>query len=111
MENEVEVSDFLIVGQTVDGRRFRPSDWAERLCGIMATMGADNRMRYSPFVRPGPTIDGVKTVEVDAKLYQVQPTAYRFLINFAKDNKLEIRYRDLCTVAPSEKTQEEANKQ
>ncbi|BBD77425.1 MULTISPECIES: DUF3579 domain-containing protein [Hydrogenophilus] len=101
MENEV--SDFLIVGRTVDGRRFRPSDWAERLCGIMATMGADNRMRYSPYVRPGPMIDGAKTVEVDAKLYHVQPMAYRFLVNFAKDNNLEIRYRDVCTVAPPEK--------
>jgi hypothetical protein len=29
--------------------------------------------------------------------------AYRFLVNFAKDNNLEIRYRDVCTVAPPEK--------
>lgn len=95
-----EVSDFLIVGKTANGKPFRPSDWAERLCGIMATMGTDNRMRYSPYVRPGPVVDGAKTVEVDAKLYQVHPTAYRFLLNFAKDNQLEVRYREVCTIAP-----------
>lgn len=95
-----EVSDFLIVGRTANGKPFRPSDWAERLCGIMAMMGTDNRMRSSPYVRPGPVVDGAKTVEVDAKLYQVHPTAYRFLLNFAKDNQLEVRYREVCTIAP-----------
>jgi hypothetical protein len=96
------ISDFLIVGRTASGKLFRPSDWAERLCGIMATMGADNRMRYSPYVRPGPVIDGAKTVEVDAKLYQVQPAAYRFLLNFARENQLEVRQRDWCAIAPNQ---------
>ncbi|MBF1259465.1 MAG: DUF3579 domain-containing protein, partial [Lautropia mirabilis] len=27
---------FVIIGETHEGRRFRPSDWAERLAGVMA---------------------------------------------------------------------------
>ncbi|WP_420106437.1 DUF3579 domain-containing protein, partial [Herbaspirillum huttiense] len=28
--------EFIILGKTSDGRQFRPSDWAERLCGVMS---------------------------------------------------------------------------
>ena len=37
---ETEISEsFVIVGQTRNGNRFRPSDWAERLCGVMSQYG------------------------------------------------------------------------
>jgi hypothetical protein len=52
--------EFVIVGTTLDGSAFRPRDWAERLCGVMAAFGGD-------------------------------PMAYRFLVNFAKDNELQVR--------------------
>ncbi|MCX7945551.1 MAG: DUF3579 domain-containing protein [Hydrogenophilus sp.] len=97
-----EITDFLIIGRTESGKLFRPSDWAERLCGVMAVMGADHRMRYSPYVRPGPIIDGAKSVEVDAQLYREHPTAYRFLLTFARDNRLEIRRRNLCAIRRDE---------
>ena len=48
-----ESTTFIIVGLTREGRKFRPSDWAERLCGVMSAFGADHRMSYSPYVRPG----------------------------------------------------------
>lgn len=78
------------MGLTLDGERFRPSDWAERLCGVMAAFGGDHRMRYSPFVHPV-TSDGVRCVVVDVRLEEVEPMAYRFLLNFAKDNELRTR--------------------
>ena len=28
--------EFFILGLTSNGRQFRPSDWAERLCGVMS---------------------------------------------------------------------------
>ena len=40
--------EFLIEGVTTEGKTFRPSDWAERLCGVMAAFGHDQRMQYSP---------------------------------------------------------------
>jgi hypothetical protein len=86
----VETSEFVIIGLTVAGERFRPSDWAERLCGVMSQFGADQRMRYSPYVQPL-TIEGVKCVVVDARLASLEPLAYQFLQGFARDNELQVR--------------------
>lgn len=85
-----KIQSFVIVGVTREGRKFRPSDWADRLCGVMSAFGADNRMKYSPYVRPGCTLTGDKSVVVDARLYDVEPLAYKFLVNFADDNNLTI---------------------
>ncbi len=81
--------NFIIVGLTQDGKRFRPSDWAERLCGVMSVFGAERRMSYSPYVQPG-NHDGEKCVFVDARIRDVEPMAYKFLINFAGDNNLQV---------------------
>ena len=85
-----EVVEFVILGVTLDGRPFRPSDWAERLCGVMSAFGGDHRMRYSPYVHPV-TSEGVRCVVVDKRLEGIEPMAYRFLLNFAKDNELQVR--------------------
>jgi hypothetical protein len=85
-----KITSFVIVGVTNDGKKFRPSDWADRLCGIMSAFGADNRMQYSPYVRPGCNLKGDKTVLVDARLYDLEPLAFKFLLNFAKDNDLQV---------------------
>jgi len=82
--------EFVIRGVTLAGKRFRPSDWAERLCGVMSAFGSDGRMQYSPYVYPVSS-DGVKCVVVDARLREIEPMAYNFLLNFAKDNELEVR--------------------
>jgi Protein of unknown function (DUF3579) len=87
VDNAVE---FVIQGTTLDGKPFRPSDWAERLCGVMAAFGGDHRMQYSPFVHPV-TANGVRCVVVDVRLEEVEPMAYRFLLSFAKDNELTVR--------------------
>ena len=84
------VIEFVIVGVTVDGKPFRPSDWAERLCGIMAAFGGDHRMQYSPYVHPV-TSGGMRCVVVDLRLEEEEPMAYRFLLSFAKDNALKTR--------------------
>jgi hypothetical protein len=82
--------EFVIVGTTLDGKPFRPSDWAERLCGVMSAFGGDHRMQYSPFVHPV-SADGVRCVVVDRRLESIEPMAYRFLLSFAKDNELRVR--------------------
>ncbi|HQU87193.1 MAG TPA: DUF3579 domain-containing protein [Denitromonas sp.] len=89
-----KIDSFVIIGVTRDGKKFRPSDWADRLCGIMSAFGSDNRMMYSPYVRPGCTLTGDKSVVVDARLYDIEPLAYKFLINFADDNNLKIETID-----------------
>jgi len=89
-----DIHSFVIVGVTREGKKFRPSDWADRLCGIMSAFGADNRMTYSPYVRPGCNLKGDKTVVVDSRLYEVEPLAYKFLVNFANDNALQMEPLD-----------------
>jgi hypothetical protein len=83
-------AEFVIQGVTLDGKPFRPSDWAERLCGVMSAFGGDHRMQYSPYVHPI-TAGGIRCVVVDKRLESVEPMAYRFLLNFAKDNELQVR--------------------
>ena len=87
---EAAVIEFVIQGITLDGKPFRPSDWAERLCGVMSAFGGNHRVKYSPFVHPVSSA-GVTCVVVDVRLEAIEPMAYRFLLNFAKDNGLRVR--------------------
>ena len=65
---------YCIQGLTLDGRSFRPSDWAERLASAMACFRPDGGaggigafIGYSPFCVP--TVDdGVKAVLVNEAL-------------------------------------------
>ena len=86
---EPHATRIVIQGMTLRGRAFRPSDWAERLCGIMSTFGGDHQMRYSPYVQPV-LIDGVRCVLVSPMLIDIEPRAHRFLLDFAKDNELVV---------------------
>jgi hypothetical protein len=99
--------EFFIQGVTSDGKQFRPSDWAERLCGVMSCFGADQRrgpnahLQYSRYVRPT-VLGGVKSVVVNEDLRQIEPLAYHFVVNFAKDNDLQMV--DACLLPePNEK--------
>ena len=87
---------FAIQGITTDGRTFRPSDWAERLAGAMScfrpggvqgAIGA--HLGYSPYCVPR-VIDGVKCVIVSDALKGVEPMAWDFVMNFARDNGLKV---------------------
>ena len=87
---------FLIRGVTRAGRRFRPSDWAERLCGVMSSFqpgaigaGLGMHLQYSPWVQPLLGED-VKCVRVDGRLEAFSAMAYRFVVNFAHDNDLQV---------------------
>ncbi|MGE0802316.1 MAG: DUF3579 domain-containing protein [Lautropia sp.] len=82
---------FVIIGQTLAGATFRPSDWAERLAGVMAAFrpkkGSQQHLTYSPYVVPS-SHRGQRCVVVDARIRDLEPMAYSFLLNFARDNEL-----------------------
>ena len=83
---------FVILGETSRGKIFRPSDWAERLAGVMAAFrpgkaGSQHHLSYSPYVVPS-SQRGVKCVIVDPHLRDLEPMAYSFVVNFARDNDL-----------------------
>ena len=87
---------FFVHGVTSEGRTFRPSDWAERLAGVLScyrpggmSAGRDAFIGYSPYVRPM-VIGGVKYVLVDERLREIERMAFDFVMNFAKDNDLPV---------------------
>ncbi|MDB5998936.1 MAG: hypothetical protein JWP52_635 [Rhizobacter sp.] len=97
----------LIQGLTKDGRTFRPSDWAERLAGAMSSIRPEGSSRsigsyigYSPYCVPR-TVDGVKCVLVDGALRDVEPMAWDFVMNFARDNGLQVIDTSVAPVPPS----------
>ena len=84
----------FIQGITREGRAFRPSDWAERLAGAMSSFrpggaGPGAHIGYSPLCFPR-VIDGIKCVIVDEGLRDVEPMAWDFVMNFARDNDLRV---------------------
>jgi hypothetical protein len=86
--------ELFIVGVTSHGKKFRPSDWAERLAGVMSSFrpgGAKpgSHLSYSPWCVPN-SFSGFKCVVVNRKLKEVEPMAWDFVMNFAKDNDLQV---------------------
>jgi Protein of unknown function (DUF3579) len=89
--------ELLIVGLTRDGKPFRPSDWSERLAGAMSAFrpagsasGIAAFIGYSPYCVPR-TVEGHKCVLVSEALRGVEVLAWDFVMNFARDNQLEVR--------------------
>ncbi len=83
----------VIEGVTQDGRKFRPSDWAERMSGVLSTFGRDHRIHYSPLVQPT-TINGVKCIVVDPTLEKSHPEMFSHILSFARNNNLTIHRGD-----------------
>jgi len=51
--------------------------------------GRNSHLQYSPYVRPT-MIDGIRSVVVNNALKQLEPLAFHFVVNFAKDNDLQL---------------------
>jgi hypothetical protein len=99
---ESSPTKYLIQGVTKSGAKFRPSDWSERLCGVMSGFGPKAKgpnayMQYSIYVRP--TIVGdFKAVILDSRLRDIEPLAFDFVLNFAMDNDLVVGAE--CELSP-----------
>lgn len=86
----------FIQGLTLEGKTFRPSDWSERLAGAMSSFrpggvrgGPGSHIGYSPYCVPR-VINGVKCVIVTESLRELEPMAWDFVMNFARDNQLQV---------------------
>ena len=93
---------FYIHGLTLEGRTFRPSDWAERLAGAMSSFrpggsggGISAFIGYSPYCVPQ-LVDGVKCVLVSEALKGIEPMAWDFVMSFARDNALQVA--EICVL-------------
>jgi Protein of unknown function (DUF3579) len=88
--------EVFIQGLTLDGKTFRPSDWSERLAGAMSCFrpgggkgGIGAYIGYSPYCVPR-VINGIKCVIVNEQLRDIEPMAWDFVMNFARDNQLQV---------------------
>ena len=86
--------EVFILGVTPSGQTFRPSDWAERLAGVMSSFrpgGAapGDHLSYSPWCVPN-TVEGIKCVIVHIDMRQDHVMAWDFVMGFAKDNNLQV---------------------
>ena len=89
-------NEVIILGMTLEGKTFRPSDWAERLAGVMSQFRPGgpqpgSHLGYSPWCVPN-TMDGQKCVIVHHDLREHELMAWEFCLNFAKDNQLQVRW-------------------
>jgi hypothetical protein len=101
--------EVFIQGLTQDGRTFRPSDWAERLAGAMSSFrpggmrsGPGAHIGYSPYCVPR-VINGVKCVIVNEALRDIEPMAWDFVMNFARDNGLQVAEACLLPDVPTKR--------
>lgn len=87
---KAEPEEWLILGVTQDGRPFRPSDWAERICGALASFN-NGRWVYSkhahPVMRKNHNQPGIL---METVLKEINPTAYEFIMSFARKNQLKV---------------------
>jgi len=90
--------EFFIQGITRAGKTFRPSDWSERLAGALSSFrpksgqhgsGIGAHIGYSPYCVPR-VIEGIKCVIVNEALRDLEPMAWDFVMNFARDNELQV---------------------
>jgi hypothetical protein len=98
--------EVFIQGVTSDGRTFRPSDWAERLAGAMSSFRPGGQARsavahigYSPYCVPT-SMGHIKCVVVNEALRDLEPMAWDFVMNFARDNDLQVVDACLLPDAP-----------
>lgn len=83
------VNKIIIEGVTYSGKKFRPSDWAERMSGALSTFGRDQRIRYSPMLLPV-TINGVKCISIDPMLKEIYPEMFSYIMYWVDNNQLNI---------------------
>lgn len=79
----------IIEGVTEQGKTFRPSDWAERMSGTMASF-KNSRIHYSPLLQPSVNNEGYKCVLLDPTLKESSPQVYQAIMAFARENNLKI---------------------
>ena len=89
MTTPAHPEEIVIYGTTSNGKTFRPSDWAERLCGILSSFDKDHRLAYHQWVRPL-LVGKIRSVAVGRQLETINPPMFRFLMDFAADNDLRV---------------------
>jgi len=85
----IEEGGQLILGISIHGVKFRPSDWSDRIATLFGRFDASRRIRYNPMVMPVRHA-GLICLFVACRLVIDDPAAYSFIMDFASSNQLQI---------------------
>lgn len=84
----IDESGFFISGVTEQGKKFRPSDWVERLASTFADFKM-NRLFYCEAIKP--VVQGEqKGLFVANNFAERNPQGFQFVMEFARSNCLQI---------------------
>lgn len=89
MNENQKLKPIILLGTTLCGTKFRPSDWANRLAMSVSTVGPRRRVISHPRVHTA-IVEGVSAVVVDRILETENQLMFDFFINFARGNQLQI---------------------
>ncbi|KUZ99474.1 hypothetical protein WI41_25660 [Burkholderia latens] len=96
------IDGHLIRGVTRAQKTFRPSDWPERLAGVITLFVGERRPGYPCALSrlAMPVVDGgVKCLFVSGELREVCADAFDFAMQFAADNDLAVELRTAPALA------------
>lgn len=88
---------YVIEGYTEDGRKFRPSDWIDRIASMGATYEMQ-RLVYSDMLHPE-LYEGQKCLIIDTALEEENPGMFTYVMNFVKSNGLKMT--QVCDIVES----------
>ena len=77
----------LIKGETDDGKKFRPSDWCDRLHSTLQALDPDEYLECVEYVHLVNSNVG-RGILVDSMLGEVNPMLFKFLMGFVSSNHL-----------------------
>ena len=86
-ESHVVATGYLVIyGEMLNGGKFRPSDWGERLYSTLRALGEESDY-YANYVHLV-NFKNKKCIVVDKDLKDISPVLYNFYRRFAQDNRL-----------------------
>ena len=80
----------VVVGVSPEGKVFRPTNWPERIAGLLSTFEG-HRIHYSPLLRPGQTKEGFGCIIMSTELLHHNKALYDYVISFSKENNLTLQ--------------------
>ncbi|MBF2734789.1 MAG: DUF3579 domain-containing protein [Betaproteobacteria bacterium AqS2] len=83
----------LIKGVTKDDRKFRPSDWVDRLMGSISIYAKEeDAERHDDIIECMCMTerDGFRGIVLSHQIESLAPQIHRFVLNFANDNNLQV---------------------
>jgi hypothetical protein len=91
------VKNWIILGVDQDEKRFRPSDWASRICELACILQTNRMVQYSEDLRPI-RYNGQTAVYVDIDLKMDRTRIWEQVMSFANLHQLKvIEYADPIT--------------